>query len=431
MSTIVIGAGLAGLTTAALLADAGHRVTVIESRRRPGGRATTDERQGHLFNQGPHALYLRGRGLAVLRGLGIDPAGGVPPTTGALGLVDGRVVALPSGARTLVTSPAARPAAKLELARFLARLSSVDPTTLADRTTADWLAERLRRTDARAIAAGLTRVSTYCADLDELSADVGAAQLQLAFGGVRYLDGGWQQLVDALEARAVGAGAVLRTGVAATAIDGESGDFTVVTTTDDGREPLRAATVVVAASTPAVAARLTGSTAVAIAADRFGPITAACLDVGVDRLPRPERRFAYGLDRPLYYSVHSPPARLGTGVTLHAMAYLPSSSSSSDDERPTGAVRAELESMLDSIQPGWRERLTTARFHHRLTVANALPTPEGGGTAGRAAVAVTDRPGLFLAGDWVGTEGHLADTSLASAATAARSVLAAPIGARR
>lgn len=44
--TIVVGAGVAGLTAAALLRDAGRSVVVLEARDRVGGRVTTDRTQG-------------------------------------------------------------------------------------------------------------------------------------------------------------------------------------------------------------------------------------------------------------------------------------------------------------------------------------------------------------------------------------------------
>ena len=40
------------------------------------------------------------------------------------------------------------------------------------------------------------------------------------------------------------------------------------------------------------------------------PVRASCLDVGLVRLPRPENRFALGVDRPHYFSVHSATAAL-------------------------------------------------------------------------------------------------------------------------
>ena len=53
------------------------------------------------------------------------------------------------------------------------------------------------------------------------------------------------------------------------------------------------------------------------------------------------------------------------------------------------------------------------RFLPRMTVANHLPSPRNGLT-GRPPVIVPDSPGVFIAGDWVGAEGWLADCSITS-----------------
>lgn len=51
--TVVIGGGIAGLATAALLAKEGHAVTVLERGNRVGGRAGTVSRDGFRFDTGP------------------------------------------------------------------------------------------------------------------------------------------------------------------------------------------------------------------------------------------------------------------------------------------------------------------------------------------------------------------------------------------
>jgi phytoene dehydrogenase-like protein len=56
---VIIGGGLAGLTTAVLLARAGKLVTLFEqSSKEIGGRSRTSIFDEFYFNQGPHALYL-------------------------------------------------------------------------------------------------------------------------------------------------------------------------------------------------------------------------------------------------------------------------------------------------------------------------------------------------------------------------------------
>lgn len=55
---VVVGAGFAGVAAATLLAERGARVTVVETRQRPGGRAYswTDPRTGEVCDNGQHVL---------------------------------------------------------------------------------------------------------------------------------------------------------------------------------------------------------------------------------------------------------------------------------------------------------------------------------------------------------------------------------------
>nr|WP_194411768.1 NAD(P)/FAD-dependent oxidoreductase [Microbacterium cremeum] len=55
--TIVVGAGVAGLTTARLLAQAGARVVVLEARDRVGGRVVTDRRFGLATDLGASWIH--------------------------------------------------------------------------------------------------------------------------------------------------------------------------------------------------------------------------------------------------------------------------------------------------------------------------------------------------------------------------------------
>src|SRR5262249_5912157 len=133
----------------------------------------------------------------------------------------------------------------------------------------------------------------------------------------------------------------------------------------------------------------------------------------------PRALFALGIDRPHYFSVHSAAAKLApeNGAVIHAAKYL--------GDGPDGdprAVERELEETLDIMQPGWRNAAVARQFLPTMTVSNALVTAAQGGVTGRPRPGVPGVEGLYVAGDWVGPEGMLADASMASAKLAAEIV---------
>ena len=139
------------------------------------------------------------------------------------------------------------------------------------------------------------------------------------------------------------------------------------------------------------------------------PATAACLDLGLRRVP--DTMVAFGLDQPLYLSTHSPKAHLAPpgGAVVHVMRYGARTSPEDKDQLWALARRCGI---------GERD-VVTQRFLHEMTVCHALPRP-GPGLTGRPAIDATGTAGVFLAGDWVGSAGLLADASLASGEAAGR-----------
>ncbi len=386
----IIGGGLAGLAAANFLARSGRSVTVFERSRRLGGNAKTDEREGFSFNQGPHALYRTGAAETVLGELGVVIRGGTPGVKGGL-VRNGRVDIAPAGPLSLLRTRALAVGEKIEIAKVLARLPKLDPSAFASTTVSDWIDDAVVREGSRAMLGGVCRLSTYVADLDVLSAEVAIGQTQLALGaGVRYLHDGWQPLVDQLEAK-------LRTHPSARIVRGEPLD----------RLP-NAPVVIVAAGGPTAAARLLG---VPIAS---GPAArASCLDLGLRRAP--DHPFLIGADEPFYFSNHSAVADLAPAGYHHAAAvqYL----GEGDTPDPDAIERFVRLAGVGDDDVVVRRRL------HDMTTVSAIATASNGGLRGRPTVADFGRPGVFVAGDWVGHEGHLADAALASAREAAMAAI--------
>jgi hypothetical protein len=145
-------------------------------------------------------------------------------------------------------------------------------------------------------------------------------------------------------------------------------------------------------------------------------VRANVLDLALSRLPDGAKPFALGIDQPFYFSVHSNDARLAPagGAVVHVAKYLPT------DEAAGREAIAELEGVADLVMPGWRAFEVKRQELRGMTVAHAFPRWD----RPRPGVALPDAPGLFIAGDWVGDEGMIADAAAASAIEAARAVSA-------
>jgi phytoene dehydrogenase-like protein len=413
---LVVGGGLAGLAAATTAARSGRRVLLLEARSEPGGRARTTEQDGFLLNEGPHALYAGGEALPVLRELGVEPKGTTPPTKGAMGLADGRLGLLPVGAASLARTDLVSFRAKVALGRQLAALPKLDPATVVRVPLADWLADVLPDRRSRDLVAGLARVATYSNDPDHFDAGAAVVQLQRALDeSVLYLDGGWATLVRGLTEAAVAAGVRLVTSEKVAKVEPGPAGVVVRTTTGE----LTADAVVVTPGGPAGAADLLGVADGPLRdrADSARPSLVAVLDVGLRRPWGSAPTFVMGIDAPLYLSVHAPTADLAPegGSLVSVARYLPP-----DSGRSAAEDRRELEALLDLVQPRWRSEATTVRFLHRVMASTDIPTAATGGLAGRPSSAVPGRPGVHVAGDWVGPQGLLADAALASGAAAGR-----------
>lgn len=438
---VVVGGGLAGLTAGLVAARAGAGVTVIEARSSVGGRARSEERGGVAVNQGAHALYVDGEAASVLHELGIDTPGWVPDQTGARAVVRGGLAALPVGPMALARTSLLDWRAKIATGRLLAQVPRLDAASLTGTSVTDWLDAATADPDVTSLVRAVLRLSTYADDPDHLDAGAAVTQLQRSLhGGVRYLHGGWQGLVDQLRCAVIAEGATVRTDAKVTAVVPVAGGGARVELA--GAEPLPADAVVLAAGGPARAADLLGPAGARLrtVADRAVPATVTALDVVLDGPWAPTPRFALGIDEATYLSVHTPPEPLrprrsgpsiaprrsdgpdragtaGARTLVALLAYHRADQPPDPDARHT---RRRLEAMLELVRPGWRSTVVDERFHRHAVVAHDVPGAATGGLGGRATVHAAGHPAILVAGDWVGPHGLLADAAAASAAAAGR-----------
>ncbi|WP_310831689.1 phytoene desaturase family protein [Paenibacillus pedocola] len=415
---IIIGAGIAGLTASIYLAQAGRSVLLLDKGAHPGGRAASTEMSFARVNLGAHALFKSA--LPILQEVGVTPAGAAPKPPGSLLFEGAGGVSKPLPLAQLLLGSFLKWHEKTQLLRFYSRLLTTDTSALHKVSLQAYLESQISSPRVRNVVLALVRLSTYCDDPGLISA--GAVIEQLKHGQVLYVDGGWQTLIHQLTEQAQKAGVSIRINSPAREISGSFPRMTV--TLKDGTQ-LKTRHVLSTAGPAATLSILNPplSQAEAVVFEQLIPVRAACLDLVVDGMPQPKTKFVLGADYPWYYSNHSAVASLSDHpayAVVHVMKYLSASGKSDplQDQR-------ELEEFLDLIQPGWRKHVVQQRFLPRMLVSHAVVTAASGGLPGRPGPAVEGQPGLYVAGDWVGSAGMLLNASLASAKEAARSIISA------
>lgn len=442
---MVVGGGLAGLAAAIYLARAGRTVTLFEKRRQLGGRAMTTLRHGFRFNLGAHLFPRGGAGAAVCRELGI-PLRGKVARRSAVALIGDETFRMPTGWASLVATALLSFRGKKELARVLFRISRSGGTGI-EGSARRWLDDSF--TDARAcdVMAALLRQATFCDDCDVLDARAALDQTKVWMQRGLGIDEGWQKIVDSLQSAAISSGVNFVTSARIVGIehDGERVRGIRAGGLELDADRMDTQSLVMPDPAPAgLEGTLIPASDVLLAIDpataasmldpeidpqwrQHRPLTVAALDVALASLPDPRNLQAVSIDQPMQLAVHSAFAQLTPkgGALVHVTRCLRDTKGSLEPEdrpatRAVSAMEQSMEALLDRMLPGWRDRIVHRRFLPALTASNALPSVD----ARRPAPSTRIR-GLYLAGDWVGDEGMLADASLASARAAARAILAA------
>lgn len=415
---VVVGAGIAGLVAAVTAAETGARVALCDSSA-PGGRARTARREGFEYNVGPHALYLAGHLHPFLVAHGLDFPGGVPATGPVELLRDGRLWRMRLHPLDILRTPLLGHRSRLRVLAVLARLPHLRTERFIGTSWQAWLDDLPE--DVAGLLAMLVRTATYVNAPEAFDAAAALDQLRLALRGVRYIDHGWQTIVDALLTQFASAGGeVTERTVIAVRSNGVGSDVEVETST--GR--VVAGAVIVAGLAPDAVERITSSVIVG-RADQGAAVHASVLDLATAHACATP---VFGVDEPLYLSPHAPIAALapsGQGL-VSLLRYTP------DGEVGMSAdtVRARLTALARTAGIDEADVLHE-RYLHRLVVANGFPTASAGGLHGRPGIDALGMPGVFIAGDWVGPTFQLADAASSSGEAAARGALASIRSGRR
>jgi squalene-associated FAD-dependent desaturase len=421
---VVVGGGLAGITAAIALREAGTRVTLLESRPRLGGATCSFTRDGLVVDNGQHVFL----GCCTAYRELIDRLG----MTGSVSLQDRfdvmvlgphgqarlRRTRLPGPlhmGQALVTYPLLSPAERLRVTRAALAMRFLDPSRpgLDAQRLGDWLAARGQSERARRVLWDLFTVSALNVAGDDANLSLAATVVRTALLGARdAADIGTPAVpLGDLHGQAAARlldqlGASVRLGAKVTSVRPRPGGGFQVQLADRGVSdaPLSAdiaADGVVLAVPPEAAARLLpeGAAAPGPGPERWRELGASPIvnvhvlyDRRVTRLP-----FAAAVDSPVQWVFdRTGPSGLAAGQ------YLAVSVSAADDivDTPAAQLREQFVPALEEIFPAARDARITDFFVTRERRATFRQEP---GCGEKRPGATTRLAGLVLAGAWTNT----------------------------
>jgi squalene-associated FAD-dependent desaturase len=420
---VVIGGGLAGITAAIDLRDAGVAVTLLESRPRLGGAATSYDRGDLTIDNGQH-VFLRccDRYQGLLGRLGVSDSVTIQDRfdvtvlspTGPARL---RRDALPSPlhlARALLRYPLLSLPERAKVGRAALAFRFADPASpdLDQERLGSWLAARSQDERARRRLWDLFIVSALNIDGDEASVALAATVIKTALLGSRdAADIGMAKVplgrlhADATAGLLARLGAQVRLGARVAGIERlADGGFKVTLSrdaeadADQGGGPSIGADAVVLAVPADQAARLAAPAGIAAAVAwpglGYSPILNAHVsyDRRVTDLP-----FAAAVDSPVQW-VFDKTSQAG----VPSGQYLAVSISAADDviDVPTAELRELYLPALEQLFPAAAAAEVRDFFVTRERRATFRQAPGSGGLRPGSATSV---PGLALAGAWTNT----------------------------
>lgn len=409
---VVVGGGLAGITAALACADAGHDVTVLESRRHLGG-LTHSFRRGEIEVDNGQHVFLRccTAYQALLRRLGVSGKAflqaklAIPVRSPKLAEpVWLRRNGLPAPlhlADSVLKYRPIRLADRLRFAGAALALRGVDPAAPDSdaRSFASWLAAHGQSADAVTKLWDLVGIATLNAPATDASLGLAATVFQLGLlTDAAAADIGWSTVPlrhlhgDPAHAALTAAGARVLTGTKVTALRRESSEWRV----SAGETSVRAGAVVLAVP-PVAAERLLPPGSVDLPpgwAQELGSSPIVNVHVVFDRQVM-DQPFVAAVDSPVQW-VFDRTASSG----VDSGQYVAVSMSAAVE-----LIDAPVREIRERLLPALREVLGTGAgvrdfFVTRERHATFRPAP---GCAALRPGPVTGADGLVLAGAWTAT----------------------------
>ncbi|ODG90558.1 MULTISPECIES: FAD-dependent oxidoreductase [Bacillaceae] len=408
----VLGGGIAGLTASIYLAQAGKKVLLLDKASKLGGRGISNTIGDAYLNLGAHALYINC--IEILNEVGVTVSGRVPKLSGAFILGDQFSQMKIIEAFNLFLGNHLKWKEKMEFIRFYRHIRKMDLEEINHISLEEYLNRKITSRRVKNLILAFIRVSTFTSNSELISAGVAIGQLRSA--KVMYINEGWQSIVNDLIKKANQLGVTIQNSTVVSKITGTYPNINLILKNDTRINT----SCLLSTINPIDFVKLIDepiSDSFLQKCNQTIPVKAACLDLVMNGLPNPKLNFALGVDQPWYFSNHSSVAKLSNKegeIVVHLMKYL-NSVNETDSEKD----EVELESLLDLLQPGWRDYVISRRYLPKLIVSNDIKKPFHK-LDNHLSNSDIGLEGIYIAGDWVGETELLLNASLTSAKNATK-----------
>ena len=420
---VIVGGGLAGLSSAAYLAAKGKKVAVLE-RGQLGGRAVTLKIKGFHFNFGAHAIYARDS--SVLRtfekelGLRIDWQDFNP--TKAKYDTGNDLTAVPANVQGLFQTKLLNAYEKVlftfEILKTMLKMETGHPHLSIQK----WMEKKGINEDVKEMMLTLASSNFFTREPEKIPSDVFFTYYRRLFTTnkpVSYIGGGWQALINEFVRVIEANNGTILTKCKVESVKVEDEHVVGVVTPEaeiTGDE-------FVFCIPPKEMAKVFAETHLAHAIAQYAayePTVVVVYDVGLkERIDVP---YSYIYDKQnnifitdiSYYDRTCVPEG---GQLLQATAYL--RQSEVGNKEIAEQRKQEIESLYDKHFPGWREQLVVPRVSTRAVVQEIKWTM----TQQAMPVFLPDYRNLFFAGDWCQGQGQLSELSFSSALEVSKLIL--------
>ncbi len=429
---VIIGAGVSGLSTGALLAKQGKRVVILEKGNAAGGRAYCYEDKGFTLNYGAHAMYTPSGTLGELMArLGRPvPACGYPEATRSYWQHHDRFASMGGKPHQLMSSGLFSIGGRLTVARVMLAIRGEKLDRLSpDVTWRQWVESKTSDENIREFMMALATVNSYTNPAGDLSAAWFLGHLQrnlFAKDYVGYMHGGWRAMygawIDDIEA----AGGVIVHGATVDTLELADGRIVAAVTSDARYEADAFVSTLPPQDAPSIAP---DGSALQIEMRRWAglqDVRAYCIDLGFNRIVRDDLSFVFDVQKQLYYSIHSeaaPDLAPAGSQMLHAMAYLTPEEAADDALR--NRRRDELVAGLDRHFAGWKEAAVVERTLPNARVTAARRTPEQ--IKNLVPLRASSVGNLYFVNDARDIDRNLSQICLTAAMEATDAIVAAPL----